>query len=87
MRYFSEPGSRRVGIAQKLSDAVPGLRNKACAKLLARECRGASYSAATRNCLGYSSQVRPLRMRPDFFLFTPPHCLKKKAVLYFSQFS
>ncbi len=39
-----------------------------------------AYSAASRSGRGYSSQVLPLRMRPDFFLFTPPHCLKKNAV-------
>src|SRR5262245_10916729 len=28
---------------------------------------------------GISSQVFPSRMRPARFLFTPPHCLKKKG--------
>jgi hypothetical protein len=30
---------------------------------------------------GISSQVRPSRMRPAFFLFTPPHYLKKNGTL------
>jgi hypothetical protein len=29
--------------------------------------------------VGISSHVRPLRRRPLFFLFVPPHCLKKKG--------
>jgi len=29
--------------------------------------------------LGISSQVRPSRRRPAFFLFLPPHCLKKNG--------
>ena len=28
---------------------------------------------------GISSQIRPSSTRPAFFLFVPPHCLKKKA--------
>lgn len=30
---------------------------------------------------GISSQVLPSRIRPDFFLFLPPHCLKKNGTL------
>ena len=42
-----------------------------------------SYSAATeaRAPLGNSSQVRPSKSRPDFFLLVPPHCLKWNATL------
>ena len=29
--------------------------------------------------LGISSHIRPSSLRPDLFLFVPPHCLKKKA--------
>ena len=29
--------------------------------------------------IGISSQVLPSRTRPVFFLFGPPHCLKKKG--------
>jgi len=42
-----------------------------------REARRNSPAWTTRN--GISSHVRPSRCRPAFFLFTPPHCLKKNA--------
>src|SRR3990172_1747130 len=37
------------------------------------------YPTTTNKRLGISSQVLPSSTRPVFFLFTPPHCLKKKG--------
>jgi hypothetical protein len=32
------------------------------------------------NAIGISFHIWPSRRRPAFFLFVPPHCLKKKGV-------
>jgi hypothetical protein len=37
------------------------------------------YYLKASACGGMASHVRPSSDRPFFFLFTPPHCLKKKA--------
>ena len=37
------------------------------------------YSIASSALTGISSQVRPSSLRPLFFFWTPPHCLKKKG--------
>jgi hypothetical protein len=42
---------------------------------------------AAFNNLGISSQVRPFNNLPDFFLFTPPHCLKKNGTLALKHWS
>ena len=40
-----------------------------------------TYPLPQSSISGISSQVFPSRSRPVFFLFVPPHCLKKNATL------
>src|SRR5258705_12942789 len=49
-------------------------------------CKGVKdQNSTSSNCStgGISSYVLPLSTLPVFFLLVPPHCLKKKATLFF----
>ncbi len=69
-------GSRNTDIAQILK--------MRCGPPLASDCvSGGGHPGKSVNCrescIGVSSQVRPSNCLPLFFLFVPPHCLKKKG--------
>ena len=46
-------------------------------------CKTELSAMATYGIIGISSYVLPPSCLPDFFLLTPPHCLKKKETLVF----
>jgi len=74
--------------------ALPSPQNSITAAIGAKiervVLRWKEFSFHTLNCKsisGISSYVLPFNSLPFFFLFFPPHCLKKNATSFFSHCS
>jgi len=77
-RAYKECNATNTSVRNWLKSGWHGFRNSSLAEYTkVQKTSSQHHIPVPANAGGISSHVRPFRSRPAFFLFTPPHCLKK----------